>query len=69
MLTVITILQLMCLALCGYGLYFEYTHGAPLGYLLITLGSVIFAVTTKLNKIRLSRHVKQLKQHHEKATA
>jgi len=56
------ILQLFCLAFLGAGLVIEFINGALLGSILITLASVIFAVSTKLYKLALLKENKQLKK-------
>lgn len=58
--TAIFILQIVCIITTLGGIYIEYTYQAHLGFLLITLGSFIFAVTTKMMKISLRRYIKKL---------
>lgn len=63
--TLIAILQILCILATATGIYIEYKFNADMGFLLITAGSLIFAVTTKLNKIRLRRRIKQLTNSHK----
>jgi len=58
--TAIFILQLVCIASTGFGIYIEYTFEADLGFLLISSGSFIFAITTKLTKVSMRREIKEL---------
>ena len=58
--TVIFILQIVCILITSAGIYIEYIYEAHIGFLLISVGSFTFAVTTKLMKIRLKRYIKQL---------
>ena len=58
--TTILILQSVCILATAFGIYVEYTFEADLGFLLITGGSLIFAVTTKLTKISMRREIKKL---------
>ena len=44
-------LQALASALTGAGIAIEIVYGADIGFLLITLGSFVFAVATKLMKI------------------
>lgn len=60
MIYAIFILQIVCILVTGFGIYVEYTLGADVGYLLITAGSLIFAVTVKLTKIKLLRIIEYL---------
>ena len=60
MVYVIFILQLICIATVGTGIYIEFTLGADIGYLLITGGSLIFALSVKLTKIKLFRIISYL---------
>lgn len=58
--TTIFILQIVCIVTTLGGIYIEYTYEANIGFLLITLGSFTFAVSTKLTKISLKRYIKKL---------
>lgn len=60
MIYIIFILQIICLLVTGAGIYIEFTLGADIGYLLITGGSLIFAVSVKLTKIKLLRIIEYL---------
>lgn len=53
-------MQIVCILCTGFGIYIEYTFEANLGFLLITVGSLIFAVTTKLTKVSMRREIKEL---------
>jgi len=43
-------IQLVAIAMVGGGIVFECITGAPLGYVVITVGALIFAISTKLKK-------------------
>jgi len=58
--TAIFILQIVCITVTFFGIYIEYTYEASIGFLLISIGSFTFAVTTKLMKISLKRYIKKL---------
>ena len=60
MIYVIFILQIICICAVGAGIYVEFTLGADLGYLLITGGSLIFALSVKLTKIKLLKVISYL---------
>lgn len=60
MIYVIFFLQIVCIFTVGIGIYIELTLGADLGYLLITAGSLLFAVSVKLTKIKLLRIIEHL---------
>jgi len=60
MIVTIFILQIICIFITGCGIYVEYTLGADLGYLMITAGALLFAITTKLTKIKLLRIIEYL---------
>ena len=53
-------MQIVCVLCTGFGIYVEYTFEANLGFLLITGGSLIFAVTTKLTKVSMRREITKL---------
>jgi len=40
--------QIICAALITFGIWVEYFYEADLGFLAITVGSFIFALTTKI---------------------
>ncbi len=50
----------MCILLVLTGIIFEFMFGAHLGFVLITAGSLFFAVSTKLEKRRLRKKIKLL---------
>jgi len=54
-------LQLICLVLTGVGIGIEIRFHADVGYLLITAGGVIFAVSEKIAKYSLRKENKKLK--------
>jgi len=58
--TLIFIMQVLCILATGAGIYIEYTYDAHIGFLLISLGSLTFAISTKLMKISLKRYIKKL---------
>ena len=43
-------IQLVAIAMVGCGITFEAMTGAHLGYLLITVGALVFAISTKIKK-------------------
>lgn len=45
----VRILQATCIVLVSLGIIVEFIFGADLGYVLITGGSLAFAVTTKIH--------------------
>ena len=45
-----TLLQTLCIVLVSIGISYEIYFHAPLGYVLIAVGSLAFAVSTKLDK-------------------
>ncbi len=60
MIYVIFILQIICIIATALGIYVEITLGADWGYLLITGGSLIFAISVKLTKIKLLKVISYL---------
>ena len=58
--TLIFILQIVCILITAFGIYVEFTFEAHIGFLLISVGSLTFAVTTKLMKISLKRYIRKL---------
>lgn len=58
--TVIFIMQIICIITTLGGIYIEWLYQANIGFLLITLGSFTFAVSTKYQKISLKRYIKKL---------
>lgn len=60
MIKLIIILQIICILAIGVGIYVEYTLQADTGYLLITGGTLVWALSVKLTKIRLLRVIKYL---------
>lgn len=62
------ILQIICIFLTFSGIAIEYYYKANLGFLLITAGTFIFAMSVKVNKRALQRENRQLlneKKNHE----
>lgn len=49
------IMQICCILVCLTGIIVEYMYGANLGFLLITGGSVIFAVSAKIENYIIKR--------------
>lgn len=45
-----TLLQTICVILVSIGIAYEIYYNAPLGYVLIAVGSLAFAVSTKIDK-------------------
>ena len=60
--TIAFILQIICLVFAGAGITIEFLFKAGLGFILITVASVIFAVSTKLYKLALLKENKYLKR-------
>jgi hypothetical protein len=58
MLITIIILQIICILLVSTGIMFEYMYEAHLGFVLITVGSLVFAIVTKLENY-LIKHRKE----------
>jgi len=56
------ILQLICMVLSLVGIGVEFLYEANIGFVLITLATIIFAVSTKLYKSALLKENKQLKK-------
>ena len=61
------ILQIVCLVFSGGGIALYFLSGAGLAFILITSGSVIFAVSTKLYKLSLLKENKRLKSKEQRA--
>ncbi len=45
-----TLLQTLCIILVSMGIAYEIYYKAPLGYILIAVGSLAFAISTKIEK-------------------
>jgi len=45
-----TAIQLVSIAMVGAGITYEVTAGAHLGYILITAGALVFAISTKIKE-------------------
>ena len=45
-----TLLQTLCIILVSIGIAYEIYAKAPLGYILITMGSLAFAISTKIEE-------------------
>ena len=45
-----TLLQTLCIVLVSIGIAYELYFDAPLGYVFIAVGSLAFAVSTKIEK-------------------
>lgn len=63
--TIAFILQIICLVFAGAGITIEFLFKAGLGFILITVASVIFAISTKLYKLALYKENKMLNQQKE----
>ena len=61
--SVIAPLQVSCIVLVSLGVVVELVMGADLGYLLVTIGALSFAVATKIHSLE-ERHKKE--KHREK---
>jgi len=60
--TIAFLLQIICLILVSVGIIIELEYEADLGFVLITTASVLFALSTKLNKWSIIRENKLLKE-------
>ena len=60
MIYVIFVLQIICILACGFGIYIEFTMHADIGYILITAGSFLFAISTKVTKVKLLKMFTEL---------
>lgn len=47
--------QIVCIILITFGIIIEYIYEADLGFLAITLGSLLFALTTKIENYYLTK--------------
>ena len=56
----ILLLQVICTVMVGAGIWIEFSYEADVGYFLISGGSVAFAISTKLTKIKLLRIIDYL---------
>jgi len=65
MIHVIVIAQIICTFMVCAGLWIQFNTSADLGYILISGGSVAFAISTKLTKIKLLRIIDYLTKHME----
>lgn len=45
-----TLLQTLCIILVSIGIAYEIYYKAPLGYVLLAVGSLAFAISTKIDK-------------------
>lgn len=64
------VLQVICVLLVLSGLAYEFHAGADAGYVLITLGSVLFALSTKVRKYYMIKDYEyKLKKMEEKKDA
>ena len=55
------VLQTFCIIFTLTGIYIEFTYQANIGFLLLTVGSFTFAISTKLNKIAIKRENRKLR--------
>jgi hypothetical protein len=58
---VTTVLQIICIFAITGGIVIEIIYGAHLGFVLITLGGLLFGISEKLDKLRMKRNVKLIK--------
>jgi len=58
--TLFTVLQSLCIAAVTAGIMVEYKFEADIGFLLITIGSFAFALSTKIQKMLLRRELHEL---------
>jgi len=57
----VLIIQLICILLVSTGLIFEIYFGADLGFVLITAGSLLFAISEKINRYKTKKYYKSTK--------
>ena len=62
MLKSLVITQTFCILLVGTGIIIEFIYKADMGFMAITIGSLLFAVTTKIENYLLT---KRKGKHHE----
>lgn len=55
MIKALILTQLFCILLVGAGIIIEITYKANLGFLAITTGSLLFAVSTKIENYLLTK--------------
>ena len=53
----VTILQIICVLLVTFGITIEFIYSADLGFLAITIGSMLFAISTKIQKRKLKKQI------------
>ena len=58
MLIIVLITQTLCILMVSAGIAVEYLYEAHIGFLLITMGSLIFAISTKIESY-LIKHRKE----------
>ena len=47
-----SILQVFCVIIVSFGIVYECLYGADLGLILITVGSLAFAISTKIDNAK-----------------
>ena len=52
----VSMLQRVCIVAVGMGIAVEFVLGADLGYILISVGSLCFAVATKIHALEEKAH-------------
>lgn len=62
---VLILTQILCIILTGVGIAVEFVFHAELGFMAITIGSLLFSVTTKLENYYLTK--KKGKHHGHKS--
>ncbi len=60
MIYVIFILQIICILATGAGIFVEIRLGADIGYVLITGGAFLFAISTKVTKVQLIKVITEV---------
>jgi hypothetical protein len=63
---VIIALQVCTIILIAWGISIEYEWHADIGYILISAGGLLFAVTEKLDKYRIKRDLRDMSNSHKK---
>jgi len=52
---VLTFTQIVCIIIIIFGIAVEFIYQASLGFIAITLGSLLFAITTKIENYLLTK--------------
>jgi len=51
------ILQILCIIIVTAGIVIEWEYQADLGFMFITAGGLVFAISEKLDKYRIKRYL------------